>query len=94
MLTVVNKYKLTNSNAVRINIMRPSALGNPFIIGKDGNRDQVIDKYKAYLFEEVNKKGNVWKELARIYLLVKEGKDVELVCCCKPKKLSGKNFLM
>ncbi len=29
---------------------RPSRWGNPFEIGKDGTRDQVIEKFKEYLF--------------------------------------------
>ena len=28
---------------------RPSPLGNPFIIGRDGTRDEVCDKYEAWL---------------------------------------------
>jgi len=30
-------------------IGRPSAWGNPFAIGKDGTREEVIEKYKAWL---------------------------------------------
>lgn len=30
-------------------IGRPSKWGNPFSIGKDGDRGEVIDKYKTYL---------------------------------------------
>lgn len=30
-------------------IGRPSIFGNPFIIGRDGNREQVCIKYKYYL---------------------------------------------
>jgi len=29
-------------------IGRPSALGNPFVIGRDGTRAEVIAKFKAY----------------------------------------------
>lgn len=28
---------------------RPSKWGNPFAIGRDGTRQEVIDKYRAYL---------------------------------------------
>lgn len=31
-----------------IYIGRPSKLGNLFVIGRDGNREQVIEKYRAY----------------------------------------------
>jgi hypothetical protein len=30
-------------------IGRPSKWGNPFVIGKDGTRDEVIEKYEAWL---------------------------------------------
>ena len=30
-------------------IGRPSVWGNPFVIGKDGSRDDVIAKYEAWL---------------------------------------------
>ncbi len=30
-------------------IGRPSCWGNPFVIGKDGNRAQVVAKYQAWL---------------------------------------------
>ena len=30
-------------------IGRHSIWGNPFVIGKDGNRDEVIQKYREYL---------------------------------------------
>jgi hypothetical protein len=32
-----------------IYIGRPSNWGNPFVIGRDGNREQVIEKYRAYI---------------------------------------------
>lgn len=30
-------------------IGRPSKWGNPFVIGKDGTREECIDKYRQYL---------------------------------------------
>jgi hypothetical protein len=36
-----------------IYIGRPSALGNPFVIGKDGDRATVIRKYAAWLAEQL-----------------------------------------
>lgn len=31
-------------------IGRPSKWGNPFVIGKNGSRQEVIEKYEAYLY--------------------------------------------
>jgi len=74
---VLNKYKdKISKNA--INIMRPSKWGNPFVIGKDGDRPTVIAKFKRWLLEN--------EELMEdLYEL--RGKD--LVCCCKPQDCHG-----
>ena len=61
-----------------IYIGRGSKWGNPFIIGKDGTRKEVIEKYREYF---VNSKElmNSLKEL--------EGKV--LGCHCKPRSCHG-----
>jgi len=33
----------------RIYVGRPSKWGNPFVIGRDGSRDEVIAKYRAWI---------------------------------------------
>jgi hypothetical protein len=33
-------------------IGRPSPFGNPFVIGKDGSREEVIRKYEAWLLSQ------------------------------------------
>jgi hypothetical protein len=35
--------------ADRVYVGRPSKWGNPFVIGRDGTRDQVIAKYRAWI---------------------------------------------
>jgi hypothetical protein len=37
-----------------VNVGRPSGLGNPFVIGRDGGRDEVIEKYRVWLGERLN----------------------------------------
>ena len=32
---------------------RPSIYGNPFLIGRDGDRKQVLEKYKKYFYEKI-----------------------------------------
>lgn len=58
-------------------IGRGSKWGNPFIIGKDGNREEVIAKYIAYA------KGKFSREELRVL----KGKD--LVCYCAPLECHG-----
>lgn len=66
-----------------------SVLENKFIIGKDGNRNEVVEKYRRWLWTEFNKEGEVYNELVRIARKVKNGKKVDLVCWCAPKGCHG-----
>jgi hypothetical protein len=72
---VVNKYK----NEYDVYIGRGSKWGNPFVIGKDGNREEVIEKYEKAL------SGNV--ELLKVLLSELEG--MRLGCFCKPSACHG-----
>ena len=77
MPTVHNKYKSTApSDAVYIG--RPSKWGNPFVIGKDGTRQEVVQKYKDYILSNESL-------LSQIHEL--RGKD--LVCFCAPQQCHG-----
>jgi hypothetical protein len=59
-------------NAVYVG--RPSRWGNPFAIGRDGSRSEVIEKYRLWLASQPSL-------LAQLPEL--EGKD--LVCWCAPQ---------
>ena len=63
-------------------IGRPSMGGNPFKIGPDGNRDQVIMKFEHYARERM-KTDKVFKEYVRNL----HGRT--LVCWCKPRACHG-----
>lgn len=69
-ITVVNKY----ASKYDIYIGRGSKWGNPFSIGKDGTREEVINKYEQYLL-------NTPELMAALSELL--GKS--LGCFCKPK---------
>lgn len=43
-------------------IGRGSPFGNPFVIGRDGTREQVIEKYRAY-FRRRLKYTSFWKQV-------------------------------
>lgn len=60
-------------------IGRPSKWGNPFVIGKDGSRLEVLRKYKAWINSQLELVAEAKKEL--------RGKD--LVCFCAPKPCHG-----
>ena len=60
-------------------IGRPSKWGNPFVLGKDGNREEVIEKYKAWIEAQPT-----LLEAAR-----KELKGKTLGCWCSPRLCHG-----
>lgn len=60
-------------------IGRGSPYGNPFVIGKDGDRDSVCDKFETYLSNNEALMDSVVKNLV--------GKD--LVCFCAPARCHG-----
>ena len=62
-------------------IGRGSVFGNPFKIGKDGTREEVIEKYQYYLIRP-----EAMGILDRIYDLPE---DAILGCYCKPKACHG-----
>jgi hypothetical protein len=45
-ITYLVNLKYSNCD---VKIDRTSKWGNPFVIGKDGDRDEVINKYRSYL---------------------------------------------
>jgi hypothetical protein len=71
------------------NIARPSILGNPFIIGRDGDRDTVIARYSLWLKQEYVKGGEVYEEIHRLAALYKRDGVLRLSCFCKPAPCHG-----
>lgn len=59
-------------------IGRPSIWGNPFVIGRDGNRTQVIEKYRTWLMRQ-----------PRLLMQLKELKGKTLGCWCSPLACHG-----
>jgi len=59
-------------------IGRPSKWGNPFLIGKDGTREEVIEKYEDYLLNNVKLLNDLW-----------ELQNKRLGCWCAPKACHG-----
>jgi len=57
-----------------IYVGRPSKWGNPYIIGKDGTREEVIEKYRIKVLNTTMYVGHYLDEL--------KGKD--LICWCAP----------
>ncbi len=61
---------------------RGSIFGNPFVIGIDGTREEVIEKYRVYFNEKVTNDINFKKEVLKL-------KNKILGCFCAPLKCHG-----
>ena len=66
-------------NEYDVYIGRPGPWGNPFEIGKDGTREEVVEKYAEWLLAQP-----ALVERAKIEL-----KDKVLGCWCAPKLCHG-----
>jgi hypothetical protein len=66
------------TNPDYVYIGRPSKWGNPFVIGKDGDRATVCERYFMYFYHTPELIGAVG-----------ELKDKILVCYCKPEECHG-----
>lgn len=76
MISVINKHHT-------FYIGRGSPLGNPFVIGTDGDREFCIEEYRKYLLQKIKEKDKViCDELNKIYKSAKDF-DVQLQCYCK-----------
>ena len=78
MAKVLNKHKHGIPKGA-VYIGRPSEWGNPFVIGPDGSRTDVILKYRKWLKAQPDKVAKAKQKLA--------GKD--LVCFCAPQACHG-----
>jgi uncharacterized protein YebE (UPF0316 family) len=81
MFKVHNKYHNT-APIDAIYIGRGSVFGNPFVIGKDGDRDEVCDKYESMVKNDIH-----------LMKQIKELKGKHLVCFCAPKRCHGETIL-
>jgi len=84
MARVLNRHKANQSEKAKaVYIGRGSKWGNPFMIGKDGNRAEVVAKHREWLLSQPLLVEQAKKELP--------GKD--LLCFCKPLACHG-DFLL
>ena len=72
-------------------IGRPSPWGNPFVTGKDGDRDTVIQKFSDWLDTGENFGNKDATLAARKWILdhVHELKGKILACWCSPRRCHG-----
>lgn len=68
-------------------IMRPSILGNPYMIGRDGTREEVIAKHKKYFHAKMLSGDAIFINA------VLDLKGLRIGCCCAPKPCHGDNYV-
>ncbi len=93
MITTVNYHRVdvkalqADINNKVLDVMRShgSVLGNPNYNNKTMPLHENLNHYLTWLREEYNKRGEVFAELMKIVNWEKGGKNIYLVCCCKPK---------
>ena len=69
----------------RVNVSRPGPLGNPFIIGEHGNREQVIKLYEEHFKKLVYTPCALSEEFVRLVEYMMTEGYIELECWCAPK---------
>lgn len=80
---VLNKYHHGNRvPAGAVNIMRGTPFGNRFVIGQDGTREEVIAKYRHWLWKQLKVDPVLRRQIRELH-----GKD--LCCCCAPLPCHG-----
>jgi len=79
MSKVLNAHIVGKSAPGAVYIGRPSKWGNPFSIGKDGTREEVLSKYIDWLHENPAFVADVRRELV----------NKDLICWCAPRSCHG-----
>lgn len=80
MPTIVNIKK----EKCDIYIGRGSVYGNPYLIGRDGTREEVIEKYRVYFKDRIARDSQFKQAVDWL-----NGKDIKLGCYCRPLECHG-----
>ena len=78
--TIVRREKLVHCKRAKYDVYigRPSKWGNPFAIGRDGNRKEVIEKYRQWI-----------RTQPALMKALPELKGKVLGCWCAPRACHG-----
>ena len=81
-ITIVNRR---NGRVAGVYVGRPSVLGNPYVIGHDGSRHDVVDQYRAWLREQYRHDGAVRRALRQLAMRYLTDGALTLICWCAPQ---------
>lgn len=82
-MAVLNKYH--HGGRVpdgAVNIMRGTPFGNPFVIGRDGDRAEVVARFRTWLWARLRDDPAFAEQVRALH-----GRDV--CCCCAPAACHG-----
>lgn len=65
---------IPKSTPTSIYVGRPTMWGNPFVIGEDGTREEVVAKYERYI-----------KQVPLLLSMLPQLKGKDLTCWCAPE---------
>lgn len=72
------------------NIMRGrNILSNQFRIGRDGSREEVIQKYRRWLWDVMQIPNSAYMSELKTMLHIARNGSLELTCCCAPLPCHG-----
>jgi len=86
-----------NYDGEGVYVGRPTALGNPFRIGRDGSRAEVVEKYREWLCEGLRGDNPCTAMFADLFDQVSETGELTLICWCAPEECHAdviREFLM
>ena len=85
---VVNKRTFRPRNN-SFYIGRPNVLGNPFFMKKEEDRNEVCEKYKIWLYDQMLHNVQVYNMINRMVYFLNKKEHIYLVCWCAPKRCHG-----
>lgn len=77
MIQIVNRKTYHGAS---VYVGRPTALGNPFVIGRDGSRADVLQKYRRWLWGAMQSRNET--VLAELRRLAEQAATGNLILSC------------
>ena len=68
----------------KVYVGRPSPLGNPWQLGRDGSREQVIARYRRWLWQRLQQPGSPQRQALEELLGHARRQPLVLQCWCHP----------
>ena len=68
----------------RVYVGRPSPLGNPWPLGRDGSREQVIARYRRWLWQRLQQADSPQRQALEELLGHARRQPLVLLCWCHP----------